>query len=385
MKNTQTIKTSELRYRRLFEAAQDGILILEAATGKIMDVNPFLIKMLGYSHAEFVDKKLWEVGAFHDIEASREAFEALQANEYIRYEDLPLKTKTGHLIQVEFVSNVYRVGRQKVIQCNIREITARKQAEAALQRLNAELEERIAARSLELLRAREKLIHQEKLTVLGYLANSVSHELRNPLGIIANAVYYLKLIQPEAGPKIRAYLDLIETENQTAEKIISDLLDFARIKSVDLMEFQFVEIFELIGRTLERYPAAENVQVTLSFPAGLPKVWIDLRQITQVLGNLILNACQAMANGGELTISARQQGNQAAIDLADTGSGVALENMNRLFEPLFTTKIKGIGLGLIVSQTLTEANGGRIEFQSLAGRGSTFTVWLPLTPGSPET
>jgi diguanylate cyclase (GGDEF)-like protein/PAS domain S-box-containing protein len=134
-------KDSELRYRRLFETAQDGILILDAQTGAITDVNPFLIDMLGYSLQEFVQKKLWEVGAFKDIEASQEAFEALQKNEYIRYEDLPLRTKNGKLIQVEFVSNVYLVGEVKVIQCNIRDITERKQAQKALLKSDALLRE----------------------------------------------------------------------------------------------------------------------------------------------------------------------------------------------------------------------------------------------------
>ncbi len=132
MVNIQKIQTSELRYRRLFEAAQDGILILNAETGMIEDVNPFLIKMLGYSREEFVKKRLWEVGAFRDVEANQNAFEALQQNEYIRYEDLPLKAKDGRLVQVEFVSNVYMVGAEKVIQCNIRDITERKNAENAL-------------------------------------------------------------------------------------------------------------------------------------------------------------------------------------------------------------------------------------------------------------
>jgi diguanylate cyclase (GGDEF)-like protein/PAS domain S-box-containing protein len=141
MANVQQIKTSELRYRRLFEAAQDGILILDAQTGAITDVNPFLIKMLGYERAEFIDKKLWEMGAFRDMEASQEAFELLQKNEYIRYEDLPLRAKNGRLVDVEFVSNVYLVSGEKVIQCNIRDITERKQAQDALLRSQALLRE----------------------------------------------------------------------------------------------------------------------------------------------------------------------------------------------------------------------------------------------------
>jgi diguanylate cyclase (GGDEF)-like protein/PAS domain S-box-containing protein len=178
MENPQAIKTSELRYRRLFESAQDGILILDAETGMITDVNPFLIGMLGYSREEFIEKKLWEVGAFQDIEASQAAFEALQENEYIRYEDLPLKAKDGRLIQVEFVSNVYLVGCEKVIQCNIRDITERKQAEAALLKSEA-LQRELAIRD-----------HLTGLFNRRYLEETLEREIlragrqEQPLGLI---------------------------------------------------------------------------------------------------------------------------------------------------------------------------------------------------------
>lgn len=136
-----TLKSSEERYRRLFETAQDGILILDAQTGKITDVNPFLTDILGYSHAEIIGKRLWELGVFKDIEESREAFKELQTNEYIRYEDLPLQTKDGRSINVEFVSNVYQVNGGKVIQCNIRDITRHRQAEEEREKLIEELKD----------------------------------------------------------------------------------------------------------------------------------------------------------------------------------------------------------------------------------------------------
>ena len=122
---TEAVRLSELRYRRLFETAQDGILILDANSGEIIDVNPFLIDLLDYPFEELRGRKLWEIGQFKDIAANRAAFETLQQNEYIRYENLPLRRRDGKEIQVEFVSNVYWVETNKVIQCNIRDITVR--------------------------------------------------------------------------------------------------------------------------------------------------------------------------------------------------------------------------------------------------------------------
>jgi PAS domain S-box-containing protein/putative nucleotidyltransferase with HDIG domain len=133
------LETSERRYRRLFETAQDGILILDADTAQIVDVNPFLVEMLGYSKEEFLGKKLWEVGAFKNIQEARSAFTKLQSEHYIRYEDMPLEAKDGKLISVEFVSNVYQVDHTNVIQCNIRDISARKNAERTSQRAEESL------------------------------------------------------------------------------------------------------------------------------------------------------------------------------------------------------------------------------------------------------
>jgi PAS domain S-box-containing protein len=259
------------------------------------------------------------------------------------------------------------------------DITERKRAEEEILQLNAELETRVEEQTRELREAQEQLVRKETLAVLGQLAGGVGHELRDPLAIIVNAVYFLKLIQPEAGGKIKEYLGLIERETHNAEKIISDLLNFARVKSADR---EAVSVSDLISQTLERFPASSSVEVTLDTPTDLPQVFADPRQMEQVLGNLVVNACQAMTNGGKLVISAKPSTvngqPSVAIAIKDTGVGIPPENMRKLFEPLFTTKAKGIGLGLAVSRKLAEANGGRIEVQSEAGVGSTFTLWLPV-------
>ena len=135
----EELRTSEIRYRRLFETAQDGILILGAVTGKITDVNPFMVELLGYSRDEFLGKDLWQIGLLKDAEASQDAFRELQEKGYIRYEDLPLQTEDGKCREVEFISSVYAENGHRVIQCNIRDITGHKQAEDYIRKANDEL------------------------------------------------------------------------------------------------------------------------------------------------------------------------------------------------------------------------------------------------------
>ncbi len=242
-----------------------------------------------------------------------------------------------------------------------------------------EQNEKLVERAKKLRDAREQLIRREKLAVLGQLAGGVGHEIRNPLGVISNAVYYLKMVQPDADASIKEYLDTIESEVKRSTKIVSSLLDLSRTRPA---EKEQIEISGLVALVLERHVQPENIEVIVEVQSDLPSVFVDSQQIVQVLNNLVINAYQAMPDGGKLTVNAKVTRGYPQISLTDTGCGIARENMAKLFEPLFTTKARGIGLGLAVAENLIKANDGSLEVESEEGKGSTFTVILPhLVPG----
>ena len=293
----------------------------------------------------------------------------------LKYETIH-RHKSGAVFPVEISTTIIKVGERELVIGIDRDITDRKKAEQALQEYNTRLEIDVAERTHELRQAQEQLVRQERLAMLGQLAGSVGHELRNPLGVISNAVYFLKMSQPDANDTILEYLDIIENETRTSDKIVTDLLDFTRIKSLDR---EPAAVSGLIHQTLERYPAPPSVKVALELPANLPPAFADPHHVVQVLGNLVINAYQAMIEDGKLTISAAAQSGMIKIVVRDTGVGIPAENLGKIFEPLFTTKTKGIGLGLAVSRKLVEANGGRIEVHSQPGQGATFTLYLPVS------
>lgn len=248
-------------------------------------------------------------------------------------------------------------------------------ANVMLRESEGRLEEMVEERTAELRETQEQLIQQERMAVLGRLAGGVAHELRNPLAVISNAVYYLKMVLPDADEVVQEYLEIVGDEVRSSTGIISDLLDFSRTR---FPERGKIAVSGLIAAVLEKRPLPENVEVITEIPSDLPLVYVDPRHIDQVLANLVTNAFQAMQEGGTLTISGQAEEGQVALSITDTGCGISPESMERLFEPLFTTRARGIGLGLAISKHLVEANEGSIEVMSEAGKGSTFMVKLPV-------
>ena len=251
--------------------------------------------------------------------------------------------------------------------------SARQDLEGRVRSRTKELESTLG----ELHSAQESLVRREKLAMLGQLAGGVGHELRNPLGVMTNALYYLGMVLKDATPDVKEYLGILRTQIGLSEKIVGDLLDFARLKPPTR---ETIPVERIVKEQLDRVGPTENIVVKHDFPADLPPVRVDRIQIGQVVLNLLTNAVQAMeAQGGTLTLRARHNGNGSVkLDVIDTGVGMNREQLNKMFEPLFTTKARGIGLGLAVSRSLAEANGGVISAESELGKGSTVSVDLPL-------
>jgi PAS domain S-box-containing protein len=250
----------------------------------------------------------------------------------------------------------------------------RKKAQDALMEHSRGLEDVVRERSKELHDAQEELQRAERLSMLGQLAGGVGHELRNPLAVISNAVYYLQTTLPDADETTKEYLHLIVSEVRNSEKIVSDLLDFSRTTPAQREE---VQVRQLVDELLERLPPPKNVTVIMRLAPDLPYAFVDPRQIAQVLSNIVTNACQAMAEGGELVIAGEKSAGGISLSVTDSGCGIPAADMERLFEPLFTTKPRGVGLGLPISKMLIEANHGGMEVESEVGKGTTFKLTLP--------
>jgi PAS domain S-box-containing protein len=380
----KALRENELKYRTLFETADDANLLF---TGdQWVDCNAGALRVFGCTREQIIGAhpRMFSPPMQPDGRSSKE--ESIKKIK-LAFAGEPQFFEWEHChadgtpFTAEVSLNRLDLEGKPYMQAIVRDISERKRAELKLKEYSEHLEELVEERTLELRKAQEQFIQQERLAVLGRLADSVSQELRNPLGIINNAVYYLRLVQPDEDETIKEYLDIIGSEAHNADKIVSDLLDFS---SNELVGREPVTVSKLVRDALQLFPIPENVRATLDLPENLPAVYVDPRQMTQVLGNLVLNACQAMMDGGQLTVDGRQSTvdgqSSVVIAIKDTGSGITPENMQKLFEPLFTTKPKGIGLGLAVSKKLVEANGGKIEVESEPGKGSTFTVWMPVKP-----
>ncbi|HXJ57808.1 MAG TPA: PAS domain S-box protein [Verrucomicrobiae bacterium] len=487
----EALRTSEASYRRLFEAAKDGILILDGQTGKIKDVNPILAETLGYSHTELLDRHLWDIGAFKDIIANKAAFEELRQRGYARYDDLPLETKRGGQRFVEFISNVYDVDGKQIIQCGIRDITDRKRADEQaadalreLKDVKAAIDEhaivaitdpkgkityvndkfcRISKYSREELlgqdhrlinsgshpkefirdiwqtigagrvwkgeiknKAKDGTFYWVDTTIVPYLGEdgkpiqyiairaditerkcfeealetasrmksaflaNMSHELRTPLnGIIGFSEFLIDQKPGPINPKQQEYLNDILNCSKHLLQLINDVLDLAKVEAgrmeLNLETFPLAKSLDEVCAVAKAIAQKKHIVLQTQIAPGLDAVTLDQQKFKQVIYNLLSNAVKFTREGGRVDIAASPAASgRFRVAVKDNGIGIKPEDVQRLFKEFeqlesgAARRFEGSGLGLALTKKIVELHSGAISVESEPGRGSTFSVILPL-------
>ena len=337
----------------IIETVHDPLVMLDADM-RVVSANRSFYKTFKMKPEEAEGQLLYELnGRQWDIPRLRELLEQILPENTV-FDDFEIKHDFPVIGRRAMLLNARRIhseaNKTQLILLAIEDVTERKEMQ-------------------------ERLARQERLAVLGQLAGGVGHELRNPLGVIKNSAYFLNMTLTEADEKTKKHLALIDRETEKADKIISDLLDFSRLKSPNRSS---VKINRLIRQTLADFPTPPEVRVTCRLASHLPPLLLDQTQIGQVFANIVSNALEAMPQGGRLRVETKMEDDSVMVSFTDTGGGIPKENLEKIFQPLFTTKVKGIGLGLAISKKLVEAHGGKIWAESNGERGSTFHVNLPL-------
>jgi len=363
---------SEEKYRLIVNNANDGIEISQ--DGNIIFANPRFAEMLGYELDELKNISFSEIYTGGGIIALYErAKKRAEGNNCSNDYETTFKKKDGDIINVEVRYRVINYKGNEATFAIIHDITERKKVEYELAQHRKHLEELIKERTKELRNTQKKLIRKERLTVLGQIAGSVGHDLRNPLGVISNSIYYLNMKLKNKDEKIEKHFNIIKESIKRSDAIISELLNYSKIKTYDFIE---TDINEFIKNVVEEMEVPNDVTLEMKLKKTIPKIKLDPEQMRRAFQNIISNAYRSMTEKGKLSIETKSNKEYTEINFIDNGDGIDDENLQKIFEPLFTTRAKGIGLGLSIVKDIIDGHNGKIDVKSKVGQGTTFTVKL---------
>lgn len=370
----EALVASEMRYRRLFESAKEGIVLMEAGSQQITDVNPFMLNLMQVKRKDVLGNKIWDIGLNKEQGTLEEAFEAIENDGYIHCEDIFIQPFPEIQIDLELTCNTYSIDSKKLIQCNLRDITERRQGEKEKDKIRAQL------------------FQAQKMEAIGTLAGGVAHDFNNLMTAVqvSTDVAMMKVDETDL---IFRELKEIRFAAMRASGLIRQLLLFSRKQ---LMEFQALNInltIENLIKMLQRL-IGENIAINTEFHENIWNIQADPGNVEQVIMNLSVNARDAMPNGGKLSFRTdnvvidkafckikpdASPGDFVRLTVEDSGEGIPVEVISRVFEPFFTTKGpgEGTGLGLSVVYGIVKQHGGWIDVASENGKGTVFNVYFP--------
>jgi PAS domain S-box-containing protein len=347
----KALRLSEIRYRRLFEAARDGVLILDPETQKILDANPFMEELLSHSRDQLIGKELFEVGLLKDESTSQAMFRELQGKSCIRYE-ASLETKAGKLAEIEVVANLYEEGEKFIIQCNIRDITERKEIE----------------------KRKDDFI------------SMASHELKTPITSLKGFTQVLqRRFKKLADEESLRFLGIMDTQLSKLTNLINDLLDVSKMQQgkLDYREELF-DLDALVQEIVENIHAATSTHLLLIQSRTAVEVYGDRDRIGQVLINLLTNAIKYSPRADTVVIRVAKDQENAIVRVQDFGIGIAAAHHQQIFERFYQVTDPeekthpGLGMGLYICAEIIQRHRGHIEVESRKDHGSTFSFTLPL-------
>lgn len=378
IRNTQkALMESESQYRNLVELAQEGVWVFDREYVTTF-VNPRMAQMLGYVQSEMLGKRAFEFLDGSVVEQAENFLGKYESglNGNFEYEII---RKDGSRIYASIVASPINddKGIYNGTLALVADVTLRKDMEKKLEKYSKNLEEIVQQKTSQLAEAQAQIIKSERLTAIGELAGMIGHDLRNPLTGIKNASYYLKKKETQGlSAQSKEMLEIIDRCVVHSNKIINDLLDYSREMRLERKE---TSIDKLLVQALAMVQIPKKVTVVKHVP-DVSKLMVDPDRLERVFINLVKNAVDAMPEGGLISIICREENNHLELSFTDTGMGIPDEALPKLFSPLSTTKAQGMGFGLAICKRIVEAHGGTISFKTAKGKGTTFTVTLPIEP-----
>ena len=380
------IKESEAKFRSIFETAPDAIFLTAPDDGKILDANPAACAYSGYSHEALLHMDMKDLVLPEHYTSPSELLDNLQRTGRYFYDTLHV-TKTGEKVNVEINSRLIEQKGTKVILSIVRDVTQRKKVEQELAKHRAQLETLVQKRTQKLEAAQHELLQQEKLAVLGQLTATVSHELRNPLGVIQSSNYYLTQKLDNLDESLKHYFEQIDDQVSICDGIIGDLLEYTRGDKSDKLSF---DISRWLNPLLDEVMALDSITFIRSIQDDLPVVHHDQVKLQRVVINILNNAIQAVQTKKEafmaahipyepeISVNVYPTVDHIIINVTDNGIGMNQKTLDQAFEPLFTTRAKGTGLGLANVKKIINEHQGSVHLSSDPGKGTTIVIEMPI-------